>query len=1105
MGFGNTIKVVANALVAKFSPDQKRVPAGQHGGGEFADGNDGIVAFHGTPHIVPEFSSDKIGTGQQAQSYGHGLYFAENKDVAETYKDAGSGGVVIVNNDARVNGVLLDGVQIESIDDLRAAARKADTASSFVVRIESIARNQTPGQSFYEAAKEYLATKKGFDRDGKREFLAGAKLFDDRITRIPFGNLYQVKIDVKPNELLDWDKPLGEQDDNVKRALIKGGATSFVGTGGDYYNRLSRMSGQKEMSDHLNSLGIKGIRYLDQGSRSPASIPRLEENITNVKAKIAEWSLPQKAQWGDVARSQLDAYNKELKQLSDELDKSKASPPATHNFVIFDDKRVHITHVNGKELTPQESVQKSIEIRKAFRTLAKTRGVNTTQSSGKRTQPEPVLPKSLAGAKPRYGNGSRLFELEFSRPVELALYIIGSKHKSKHEKAYQKWLMSVIPDVTEKDLKVTAQRLRDYIRKEVKTAISDVITIPMDWEKELRGDDAEVVKSCAAEFEAIGQAIAAPVSKSRDRLAKLDGEQAVRFFMAVPAGQVAKCMASRQIDGKSAVLASTPAGARKMVAKFNSNHDDKGRFASGGTGAAASDKPGRDQTHTAEFKAWFGSSKVVNPDGSPMVVYHGTSARFKRFVGGAFFTDDYMNADGYANGENVIDAFIKIEKPLIVNCHGKKWDDLDSKLGKSSREIVASLDAKKYDGIIFNNIKDSWIDDADVQNAGTVYYVSSNTQIKSATSNRGTFNPKNADITKSVVLEVIVERSELGQALDTRIAKCGRWFSVLKTSDGDVVKVHEVGPGATLRLSAVTIRPFTGKLMQSVDISPDRLEEDLAKAREFVAETGAVEIAKGDKSDRETIAEFVAKYDDSQARDDHGRWTSTGGGDSTEQWKITAAKHQKAVAAASGKFAEFITMSKAWYPDTTEAEWKEKQSTADKLFSYMATPAVWRWVHNVEGALVHPSIDSLNTTINAMASTANVQPGLCAGAWVSERGESKGRLHLDGGTDEAPAVEYWAHEFAHAVDAAPRWSENVNDLIVSHGGNKLSDSDGWQKAWKTEVVDDRGEGIAPLSKYAQKNEREGFAEYGRLLWTQPKHARTLFPQCYAVWKEAGLV
>ena len=45
-------------------------------------------AWHGSPHTFDKFSTSAIGTGEGAQAYGHGLYFAENEGVARGYRDA---------------------------------------------------------------------------------------------------------------------------------------------------------------------------------------------------------------------------------------------------------------------------------------------------------------------------------------------------------------------------------------------------------------------------------------------------------------------------------------------------------------------------------------------------------------------------------------------------------------------------------------------------------------------------------------------------------------------------------------------------------------------------------------------------------------------------------------------------------------------------------------------------------------------------------------------------------------------------------------------------------------------------------------------------------
>ena len=46
-----------------------------------------ITAYHGSPHEFDKFTTEAIGTGEGAQAYGHGLYFAEAEDVARGYRD----------------------------------------------------------------------------------------------------------------------------------------------------------------------------------------------------------------------------------------------------------------------------------------------------------------------------------------------------------------------------------------------------------------------------------------------------------------------------------------------------------------------------------------------------------------------------------------------------------------------------------------------------------------------------------------------------------------------------------------------------------------------------------------------------------------------------------------------------------------------------------------------------------------------------------------------------------------------------------------------------------------------------------------------------------
>lgn len=131
-------------------------------------------------------------------------------------------------------------------------------------------------------------------------------------------------------------------------------------------------------------------------------------------------------------------------------------------------------------------------------------------------------------------------------------------------------------------------------------------------------------------------------------------------------------------------------------------------------------------TETDAFKNWFGNSKVVDENGNPKVVYHGSFNEFDTFDkskqspysqygGGFFFADDYDTAKMY--GDNVYPVYLKAETNLR-----------DAKnLGKTKDHI--------YD-----------------KNRG-IWVVYEPEQIKSV-NNQGTFDPTNPNIYKSILAPI---------------------------------------------------------------------------------------------------------------------------------------------------------------------------------------------------------------------------------------------------------------------------------------------------------------------------------------------------------------
>ncbi len=155
-------------------------------------------------------------------------------------------------------------------------------------------------------------------------------------------------------------------------------------------------------------------------------------------------------------------------------------------------------------------------------------------------------------------------------------------------------------------------------------------------------------------------------------------------------------------------------------------------------------------TESQQFKRWFGdwknnpkkASKVVDDDGKPLIVYHGTDGIFNTFdiskgranmdIQGAFFSPYKDDAKGY--GKNVYACYLNIRNPAN---EGTAFKVLNMFKGQNNAGVKARdyLIKQGYDGVY--NGYDEYI----------AFYPE---QIKSATDNIGTFDKNNPDIRYSV-------------------------------------------------------------------------------------------------------------------------------------------------------------------------------------------------------------------------------------------------------------------------------------------------------------------------------------------------------------------
>lgn len=257
-------------------------------GGSVDDEDEGIDAYHGSPHDFDEFDIAHLGTGEGVQAYGHGLYFAGNEGIAKHYKNVLSTRNKVHPDDEAVQKFLPHSAEIQR--------RKA-------------ALSGTDDLISLDTGSDEL------DAIGADEEKLHRMMIADTVRRKPhlqYGRMYKVKLNVKPHELLDWDKPLSEQPEVARRLgyadpeEIKRQKdlhySKFKPRGGNSYEDLfgpldpeesaaaealskmpegwgnmtgkalhdrlvARTGSKKGAADAMLAAGLKGIRYLDAGSR----------------------------------------------------------------------------------------------------------------------------------------------------------------------------------------------------------------------------------------------------------------------------------------------------------------------------------------------------------------------------------------------------------------------------------------------------------------------------------------------------------------------------------------------------------------------------------------------------------------------------------------------------------------------------------------------------------------------------------------------------------------------------------------------------------------------------------------------------------------------
>lgn len=220
-------------------------------------------AWHGTPYDFDAFSLSGIGGGEGNQAHGWGLYFAQNREVSEAYKEIfGDKGSTV-----ELNGKVWT---VNESGDWETTGKTAKYGEAIGYALDALEEHRTKDAAINSLQKDlkegkfrgaYIAeAQKAVNilRQGEAKGHKGGRLLEAEIP--------------DTDVLLDEQKSFNEQPEKVKNALSELISNTGEGqlsrrlfknaTGKRIYEVLSNLYGDdKKASLKLNEFGVKGITY----------------------------------------------------------------------------------------------------------------------------------------------------------------------------------------------------------------------------------------------------------------------------------------------------------------------------------------------------------------------------------------------------------------------------------------------------------------------------------------------------------------------------------------------------------------------------------------------------------------------------------------------------------------------------------------------------------------------------------------------------------------------------------------------------------------------------------------------------------------------------
>lgn len=246
-----------------------------------------IRAYHGSPHDFDKFDASKIGTGEGAQSWGHGLYFAENPAVARAYRDsvplhpAYQSPEQMAADYLFVHGTPEDAMRVMRDHGSWKGPRVRREMYRAALGLLQDGAPITPKEfPFKETPPRMYEVEIGHPRSAMLDLDAAFSEQSPQVARaledlpgepMSHGSRYGGNATVI-NERGQW---FLKMDSGAKYSLLPkdvermGGASA---TGGQMYQRLANaLGGDAAASSEMVRRGVPGAMYFDQGSRGSNS------------------------------------------------------------------------------------------------------------------------------------------------------------------------------------------------------------------------------------------------------------------------------------------------------------------------------------------------------------------------------------------------------------------------------------------------------------------------------------------------------------------------------------------------------------------------------------------------------------------------------------------------------------------------------------------------------------------------------------------------------------------------------------------------------------------------------------------------------------------